>query len=204
MTIPTREELYEAVDREFRSSFPDAPLKLSRSGAHAEWRTNWLIMRDWLLNDTVNRVYWERYPDAPLKIDPENPDHNPYVNGWLEIRDAIMSSSPLPPEDDDDERGGDREIDMSHVRADLNQILIDLLPQIDSEYHDDLRDSFEHALGEIRFAAEVGTLLPGGDSWRSEEIVVGTAEGGFAYRIVLQGFWEGGVLRAASNEGPKW
>jgi hypothetical protein len=96
MGIPTREELNAAVEHHFRHLYPDAPLKLSRSGSHDEaYRNAWLEIRDALLDSEVNRIYWERFPDGPLKLDPENPDHNPYVNGWLEIRDGRLPGGRL-------------------------------------------------------------------------------------------------------------
>ena len=130
-------------------------------------------IRDALLDSEVNRIYWERFPDGPLKLDPENPDHNPYVNGWLEIRDAIMSSNPLPPGDDDERH----DIDTSYARADLNRVLARLLPDIDPDHHQELTEYFDGAFDEIREAALYGSIPLVPEVWWVKPITVPTADG---------------------------
>lgn len=201
MDIPTREELNAAVEQHFRHLYPDAPLKLSRSGSHDEaYRNAWLEIRDALLDSEVNRIYWERFPDGPLKLDPENPDHNPYVNGWLEIRDAIMSSNPLPP-DDDDER---HDIDTSYARADLNRVLARLLPDIDPDHHQELTEYFDGAFDEIREAALYGSIPLVPEVWWVKPITVPTADGNYPHEVQALAGWRGDVLRAGVYQGADW
>jgi hypothetical protein len=43
------------------------------------------------LHDEVDRIYHERHADAPYRLDPDDPDHRPYVDIWLEIRDDVVN-----------------------------------------------------------------------------------------------------------------
>ena len=95
---PTREELYAKVDDWFRQTHTDAPDHLDPSDpSQARWITEWMRIRDELLNAEVNRVYWETYPDAPHKIDPSNPEHHAYQSAWMDIRANILDNGPEIP-----------------------------------------------------------------------------------------------------------
>jgi hypothetical protein len=43
------------------------------------------------LYDEVDRLYHERHPDAPYKLDRDDPEHRPWVERWLEIRDDVVN-----------------------------------------------------------------------------------------------------------------
>ena len=43
------------------------------------------------LYDEVDRLYHEHHPDAPYKLDPDDPEHRPWVERWLEIRDDVAN-----------------------------------------------------------------------------------------------------------------
>ncbi len=163
--VPTREEIYAQVDERFRASVPDAPAKLSGTKPEHEWyRQQWLEIRDQAVNDWTDSLYWARYPDGPEKIDPENPDHNRYVNGWIEIRDAIMSNSPLPPVDDED-----LVVDMSPARWGIQQSLHEILAEVPSELHNDVRAFGDEAVDLIYEAYHLSVVGRSRDSaWSSD------------------------------------
>lgn len=165
MEWPTREQIYAEVDEMFRREHPMA-LPLTRDGKDDEpLRREWLSMRDWVLNEHVNRVYWEMYPDAPVKIDPDNPAHDQYERGWIEIRDRIMSLAPQPPINDG-------EIDLSHVRSSALEHLEIVLYQIRPELHSDLRATIETFV--MRYAEHVQD--GGNDSWESDVVEIPSNE----------------------------
>lgn len=43
------------------------------------------------LNAAVDKLYLERHPDAPNPIDPDNPDHRPWQDEWLAIREEVVN-----------------------------------------------------------------------------------------------------------------
>jgi len=204
MDVPTREELYAKVNEVYWERFPDAPRRLSRSDDDAAWRDVWLQFRDLMLNSETNRVYWELFPNAPEKLDPDNPDDNVYVNAWLEIRDAIISNSPLPPGDDDGYPDEDHDIDMSYARRGLYRGLDRALEIVDPDHHQEVREYFDAAFEEIRERALNGEIPEDPDVWSARSITVPTAEGGYPHEIQAVAQWRDGLLSAAAYQGADW
>jgi hypothetical protein len=158
--VPTRDELYQAVDQKFYEKYPDAPVKLSATRAdHQQWREAWITLRDEHLYAEVDRVYWDTFPSAPQKIDPDNPEHDQYEKGWVEIRDQIMSNCPEPPDEDDGE------LDLSYLRADINEVILGhgLFKDQPQQVEQTMRGAIEFALEEVRQAAERGDI--GTEMW---------------------------------------
>ncbi len=155
--IPTREQLYELVKARFRELHPSAPTRLSAtSAADAEWRAEWMRVRDDVLGDEVNRIYWEQNHDAPHKIDPSNPDHDRFERAWLHIREQILSNQPDPAQADD------TGVDMSYVRAAVHETLEQRLRLIHDDLHEDMRRFATYALEQIeQHARSIG----GGQIW---------------------------------------
>ena len=72
-TLPTREQLDEAVDRSFREFFPDAPKRLDPNDPEqADLVSTWVGLRDGILNEWTDRVFFAFFPNAPKKLDPSN------------------------------------------------------------------------------------------------------------------------------------
>jgi hypothetical protein len=148
---PTREELYAQVDEWFRRDHPDAPARLSADApGHAEWREDWLRMRDVLLDEIVNRAYWDMHPDAPIKIDPDNPAHERYEAIWLALRQAILVNAPEPPLD-----AG--EIDVSQLRSMCYELVAYRWDEIREELHSDIRATIETMIDNYVTAVRDGT-----------------------------------------------
>jgi hypothetical protein len=191
--IPSRDELYGEVDKLFREKHPSAPARLSRTSAtHAEWRRDWLEMRDVLLNAVVDRIYWQRHPQAPLQIDPNDPEHDAYRQYWLDIRGAIMGNAPEPEDRDGD---GLADVDVSGVRARYDYVI---------ETHavlygrDDLavpvREFSERALGYAAAAAAGGDSMGELDGiWEYGEEIRAEGQGETLW-VTAKVWWEGPTL----------
>jgi hypothetical protein len=186
MTEPiSRTELYERVDARFREVHPNAPARLdAHSEAQAQWRTDWIKIRDHMLNEEVDRVYWDRYPDAPLQIDDHNHDHQKYKRAWLEIRDEVMFNAPEPGDVTLGPVGaGSDEIDLSYVRSGVYESLVEELPTLKPELHDEIHSSLETAIAAVGKAAEGGLIGPNG--WESPTYSVrdGMSEHGASFSV---------------------
>ena len=154
--MPSRDELYARVDEDFRVEFPDAPARLHATSAeHADWRREWLVIRDDLLNAEVNRLYWDRYPGAPHQIDPENPAHREFQEGWWEIRTEILANAPEPAD------GGDGpaadEPDFSFARAGIYQAVVSLQEALPPSMKDPLDVYVETAYEQAQSAVLDGS-----------------------------------------------
>lgn len=89
MSLPTREQLHDEVDRRFAEQYPEAPTRLDpEDAAHASWIESWLAIRDEILHDWVDDVFARFFPDAG-KLDPDDSADAFLVDYWLDIRDQI-------------------------------------------------------------------------------------------------------------------
>jgi hypothetical protein len=132
--VPSMAELYDAVDAAFRAAHPDSPTRLSASRPEdGAWRRRWLVLRDEHLHREVDRICWARHPEAPLRLDLSNPVHDRYRQLWLDIRQALWDNAPEPPAAEDDT------VDLSYLRAGVNESLLRFLPEIRPDLHDELR-----------------------------------------------------------------
>ena len=157
--VPTREELYAKVNDWFAATHPDAPEALHPTSAeHAEWRREWLRLRDDLLNAETNRIYWEAYPTGPEKIDPSNPEHDAYEQAWLDIRRWILDNTPDP---FGEQEMAEAEVRYREVLEGLGGQLGEDLDPILSEVPDDVRDSLLDAIE--GFELEVSNAYKAGE-----------------------------------------
>lgn len=94
MSLPTRDQLNDEVDRLFAQQFPDAPTRLDPDDPeHSSWIDAWLVIRDELLNDWVDEAFAGYFPDAG-RLDPDDPDHAQLIDYWKDIRDQIRDGGP--------------------------------------------------------------------------------------------------------------
>ncbi|MGI8993335.1 MAG: hypothetical protein ACR2FP_03435 [Nocardioidaceae bacterium] len=94
MSLPTRDQLHEEVDRRFADQFPDAPTRLDPDDPdQASWIDSWLAIRDEILNDWVDEVFARFFPGAG-KLDPDDPADSTLIDYWIDIRDQIRDGSP--------------------------------------------------------------------------------------------------------------
>lgn len=94
MTLPTRDQLHEEVDRQFFAAHPGAPARLDPDDpAHARLIDDWIDRRDTILNAWVNDVFFRFFPHAG-KLDPSDSADAILIEYWLDIRDAIRDGTP--------------------------------------------------------------------------------------------------------------
>lgn len=94
MTIPSRQELHDEVDRRFFDAHQDAPPRLDPDDPdHQVYITAWLAIRDDVVNQWTNDVFFAFFP-AVGRLDPDNPDHAQFIDYWIDIRDQIRDDAP--------------------------------------------------------------------------------------------------------------
>jgi hypothetical protein len=162
MHTPTREELHQLVDQQYRAWWPDAPTRLNASAGHREWREKWRHVRDEVLNDEVNRLYWATQVDAPLKIDPDDRAHDRFQRAWLDIREQIMCNRPDPDVDD----GG---IDPSYLRGGFNESIVGVREQLHPDVLERLERSVDVAILAVLDAFDAGLIPSDGSYWESPD-----------------------------------
>jgi hypothetical protein len=91
MTIPTREQLYEEVDRRFAAAHPSAPQRLDPDDPNqSEWVQQWMHIRAQTSNEWTDWVFKEHFPYAGT-LDPSNPDHSDLIAYWKDIHHQIST-----------------------------------------------------------------------------------------------------------------
>lgn len=94
MAIPTRRQLNNEVDRQFRERYPDAPDSLDRNNPrHARFITAWLELRDDVLNEWTDNVFHEFFP-AVGSLDRNDPSQAEFIDYWTDIRHQILEDAP--------------------------------------------------------------------------------------------------------------
>jgi hypothetical protein len=183
--VPTREQLYEEVDRLFRQEFPDAPAVLSRGPADEWYRDAWLGIRDNVLNTLTDEIFFDGAPGAPYPLDPDNDAHDTYVKEWIEIRNMVLDNAPmLPIGDIDDDK---HFVDMYYVRAGIEDSLQDVLAEAPESIHAEIRTHGATADAKVYDAFLVGDISTGA-TWWSEPIVWNFPEG--TWRLYIAAWWE--------------
>lgn len=94
MTLPTRDELHQMVDMEFREQHPSAPERLDPDQAsHARLIAAWAAIRDQKATDWTGDVFASFFPDAG-SLDPHDPRDSTLVDYWNDIRNQIRDGPP--------------------------------------------------------------------------------------------------------------
>lgn len=105
MAIPTQAQLYEEVDRRFAAEHPDAPSRLDPDDpAQATWVSQWLEIRDHVLNEWTDFVFAEFFPGTG-RLNPSDPGDATLIEYWKDIQHQISTGetgrwswdSPPPP-----------------------------------------------------------------------------------------------------------
>jgi hypothetical protein len=91
MTIPTKEQLYEEVDRRFAAEHPDAPQRLDPDDPNQhQWVQQWLHIRDQTSNEWTDYVFHEYFPYAGT-LDPSNSGDADLIAYWKDIHHQIST-----------------------------------------------------------------------------------------------------------------
>jgi hypothetical protein len=94
VTVPTRAQLHEEVDRQFRDRYPSAPTQLDPDDPEqAELVAAWLELRDEVVNEWTDAIFAQLFPDTG-RLDPADSNHAHLIEYWLDLRDQIRDDAP--------------------------------------------------------------------------------------------------------------
>lgn len=94
MTLPSRDELNQMVDSEFREQHPNAPERLDPDQpAHAQLIANWVAIRDRKATEWTDDIFASFFPDAG-RLDPGDPRDRTLIDYWTDIRNQLRDGPP--------------------------------------------------------------------------------------------------------------
>ena len=94
MSLPSRDELNEMVDMDFREQHPHAPEKLDPNDpAQADLVHAWVAIRDHKVTAWTDDVFATFFPDAG-RLDPGDPRDAQLIEFWRDIHDQIRDGGP--------------------------------------------------------------------------------------------------------------